>query len=59
MTASRGNIVTHVDSFIQPNKSASKTIDRTAEEKRRRAHEEDAKRKREELLKAQAEEKRR
>ena len=60
MTASRGNIVTHVDSFIQSNtKSAQKPVDRAAEEKRRRAHEEDARRKREELLKAQAEERRR
>lgn len=59
MTGSRGNIITHVDSFIQPMKSASKPIDRAAEDKRRRANEEDAKRKREELLKARAEEKRR
>ncbi|XP_016840424.1 inner centromere protein A [Nasonia vitripennis] len=59
-TGSRGNIVTHVDSFIQSSStSASKQIDRVAEEKRRRAHEEDARRKREELLKAQAEEKKR
>ena len=59
MSASRGNVVTHLDSFIQPMKSGQKTIDRAAEEKRRRAHEEDARRKREELLKAQAEEKKR
>lgn len=60
MTGSRGNIVTNVDSFIQANiSSASKKIDRVAEEKRRRLHEEDARRKREELLKAQAEEKKR
>ncbi|XP_011498846.1 PREDICTED: inner centromere protein A [Ceratosolen solmsi marchali] len=59
LTASRGNIVTHVDSFIQPLKSASKPYDRSGEEKRRKVYDEDARRKREDLLKAQAEEKRR
>ncbi|KAJ8670303.1 hypothetical protein QAD02_001562 [Eretmocerus hayati] len=59
LTASRNNVVTYTDSFIQQTKSASKPLDKTAEERRRRAHEEDAKRKREELLRAQADEKRR
>jgi hypothetical protein len=51
--------VTHVDSFIQPIKSASKTYDRSGDEKRRKIQDEDARRKREDLLKSQAEEKRR
>ncbi|XP_014218461.1 inner centromere protein A [Copidosoma floridanum] len=59
LTGPRGNIVTHVDSFIQPTKSASKSIDKASEERRRRAHDEDARQKREALLKVQAEEKRR
>lgn len=58
LTASRANIVTNVESFIQPPKSISKTNSvEKLEEKRR--HEEDARKKREEALRLQTEEKRR
>lgn len=58
LTGSRANIVTNVESFIQPPKSISKTnsVERLEEKKR---HEEDARKKREEALRLQTEEKRR
>ncbi|CAL1689103.1 unnamed protein product [Lasius platythorax] len=58
LTASRANIVTNVDSFIQPPKSISKANSVEKLEDKRR-HEEDARKKREEALKLQTEEKRR
>ncbi|XP_011647920.1 inner centromere protein-like isoform X2 [Pogonomyrmex barbatus] len=58
LTASRTNIVTGVESFIQPPKSITKTnsVEKLEEKKR---HEEDARKKREETLRLQTEEKRR
>ncbi|KAL6258728.1 hypothetical protein P5V15_010678 [Pogonomyrmex californicus] len=58
LTASRTNIVTGVESFIQPPKSITKTnsVEKLEEKKR---HEEDARKKREEALRLQTEEKRR
>ncbi|KAM0732418.1 Inner centromere protein A [Formica fusca] len=58
LTVSRSNIVSNIDSFIQPPKSISKaTSVEKLEDKRR--HEEDAKKKREEALRLQTEEKKR
>ncbi|XP_050446520.1 calponin homology domain-containing protein DDB_G0272472-like [Cataglyphis hispanica] len=58
LTASRSNIVSNIDSFIQPPKSISKaTSVEKLEDKRR--HEEDVKKKREEALRLQTEEKKR
>ncbi|XP_012541233.1 inner centromere protein A [Monomorium pharaonis] len=58
LTASRANIVTNVESFIQPPKSMTKTnsVEKLEEKKR---HEEDARKKRDEALRLQTEEKRR
>ncbi|XP_070159069.1 inner centromere protein A [Polyergus mexicanus] len=58
LTVSRSNIVSNIDSFIQPPKNISKaTSVEKLEDKRR--HEEDARKKREEVLRLQTEEKKR
>lgn len=56
----RTNIVTSMDSFIQPTKPASKrnSVDKI-EERKRKLNDEDARKKREDALKLQTEEKRR
>ncbi|XP_012254291.2 inner centromere protein A-like isoform X2 [Athalia rosae] len=60
MSASRGNIITNMDSFLQSAKQAQQiSLAEKIEEKRRKANEEDVRRKREEALKAMAEEKKR
>ncbi|XP_017893033.1 inner centromere protein-like [Ceratina calcarata] len=60
LSATRGNIITSVDSFIQHPKSVSKRNSlEKQEEKRRKLNDEDAKKKREETLRLQTEEKRR
>lgn len=60
MTATKSNIVTSVDSFIQPARMLTKSNSNdNLAEKRRKVNDEDAKRKREETLKALSEEKRR
>ncbi|KMQ85166.1 inner centromere protein b, partial [Lasius niger] len=56
LTASGANIVTSVDSFIQPPKSINKANSVKLEDKRR--HEEDARKKREEGLRLRTEEER-
>ena len=60
LSAARGNIVTSVESFLQPPKSVNKrnSIERL-EEKKRKMNDEDAKKKREDALRQQTEEKRR
>ena len=60
LSAARGNIITSMDSFLQPPKSVNKrnSIERL-EEKKRKMHDEDAKKKREDALRQQTEEKRR
>ena len=60
LSAARGNIITSMESFLQPPKSVNKrnSIERL-EEKKRKMNDEDAKKKREDALRQQMEEKRR
>ncbi|XP_025262440.1 inner centromere protein [Camponotus floridanus] len=61
LTASRTNIVSNIDSFIQPPKSISKanSIEKLEKLGDKRRHEEDARKKREETLRLLTEEKKR
>ncbi|EFN73430.1 hypothetical protein EAG_11705 [Camponotus floridanus] len=61
LTASRTNIVSNIDSFIQPPKSISKanSIEKLEKLEDKRRHEEDARKKREETLRLLTEEKKR
>ncbi|XP_076665267.1 inner centromere protein isoform X1 [Andrena cerasifolii] len=60
LSAARGNIITSMESFLQPTKSVNKrnSIERL-EEKKRKMNDEDLKKKREDALKQAMEEKRR
>ncbi|XP_076749009.1 inner centromere protein isoform X1 [Xylocopa sonorina] len=60
LSATRANIITTMESFIQPPKSVSKrnSLDKI-DDKKRKLNDEDAKKKREEALRLQTEEKRR
>ena len=60
LSATRGNIITSMESFLQHPKSVNKrnSIDRL-EEKKRKMNDEDAKKKREDAMRQQTEEKRR
>lgn len=58
LTASRTNIISNIDSFIQPPKNMNK-INSVEKLEDKRRHEEDARKKREEALRLQTEEKKR
>lgn len=60
MSASRANIITGMDSFLQSTKQAQQlSLAEKIEEKRKKLNDEDARRKKDEALRAHAEEKKR